>query len=191
MAHCFWAEPPAYDECVMLKTWGVLTANTGQVDSTELAHLAAQKWEATCKWGTPISSLSQLTALIREKPTEEASGMLLAGAEWFEPGIIGVCLFHRTWSNNIFLDFLAAHPATIKPEEPIKGVGIGLLYLLCEISSQIGAPLIWGETTESSVIYYRKIFDLPELEDRLIVPAAALRSFCDQIRRKWNIPEHS
>ena len=73
--------------------------------------------------------------------------MLLAKAGWFEPGILGVCLFHRTWANNIFIDYLAAHPATMDVDAPIRGVGTGLLFALCDISLQLQLPLHWGETT--------------------------------------------
>jgi hypothetical protein len=125
-------------------------------------------------------------ALLRENPAEEVSGMLLAGADWFEPGLLGVCLFHRTWANNLFLDFLAAHPATMDLRAPIRGVGTGLLFTLCDISLQLKAPLIWGETTNGSVSYYRDVFGLPDLTDQLAVPAAAQSSFHELTRRKWS-----
>ena len=50
--------------------------------------------------------------------------MLLARADRFHGGLLGVCLFHRTWANNVFVDFLAVHPDTMKPDNPITGVGL-------------------------------------------------------------------
>jgi hypothetical protein len=190
-AEVFWAEPPAYAECATLRTWRPPTGSAAQLDSAELAQLAAQKWEATCEWGTPASSFAEFTVLIRENPIGEVSAMLLVGADWFEPGLLGVCLFHRTWAKNLFLDFLAAHPATMDLRSPIRGVGTGLLFALCDISLQLKAPLLWGETTAASVSYYRDIFDLPDLTDLLAVPPTAQRSFHESTRRKWAVAKQA
>jgi hypothetical protein len=184
---CFWAAPPAAAEIADLKSWSnSTTESTRQVDAMELAHLAAIKWEATCDWGTVVKSLSEMEAAIHRRPTVEVTAMLLVRAPWFEAGLLGVCLFHRTWASNVFVDFLAVHPSTMAPGQPISGVGIGLLYHLCEVARRLGAPVLWGETTESSAAYYTRLFGLTGLTDQLTISAIQRDAFCREVPQRWH-----
>jgi hypothetical protein len=187
---CFWAEPPANAEIADLKLWSDSRPGvTRQFDAVELGHLAAIKWEATCNWGTAVKSFSEMEAAIHRRPAIEVTAMLLARASWFEAGLLGVCLFHRTWANNVFVDFLAVHPSTMEPQRSISGVGIGLLYQLCEVTRRLKAPILWGETTESSAAYYGKFFGLSGLTDQLAVSAIQRDAFCREVQQRWR-PAH-
>lgn len=184
-AECFWAVPPAYAEAAILRTWSNPTGSPTQMDAGELAVLAAQKWTTTCEFGTVAKSLAEMESLIREDPEVEVTAMLLAGAEWFEGGLLGVCLFHRTWANNVFLDFLAANPSSMNTSVRISGVGTGLLYHLCGIAGQLKAATLWLETTSGSAPYYRQIFRLPETADVLAISRSSQETLSSGLREKW------
>jgi len=124
--------------------------------------------------------------IIRDDPIAEITGMLLAGAEWSEDGLLGVCLFHRTWARNIFVDFLTVNPSAMAAKPTVNGVGLGLLYQLCEVARGLESPILWGETTVGSVSYYQKYFTLPELNDQLIVSAEKRDAFSRTMRKKWD-----
>lgn len=153
-----------------------------QQDAVELARLAALKWEATCDMGTVAASLIEMESAIRANSRIEVTAMILAEASWFEPGLLGVCLFHRTWAGNVFLDFLAVHPET---EGLIGGVGVGLLYQLCDASRRLKAGLLWGETAAKSKQFYERAFGFEEIDDRLLVSLEQQEAFCRRMEDKW------
>jgi hypothetical protein len=183
-AACYWARPPAAEEVNRLRSWRGGASARGQ-DAAEFARFAAVKWEMTCEFGTVASSQAELDAAIRADPKIEVTAMLLAEAEWFEPSLLGVGIFHRTWAGNVFLDYLAAHPDTARAEMHVSGVGIGLLYHLCEVTRHLRAGLLWGETTALSAPSYRGYFQLPEETDRLVVMPAQQELFRRSVRDRW------
>jgi hypothetical protein len=181
-ASCYWAKGPGYSEAMVLQSWtGNETAR--QRDAVELARLAALRWEITCESGTVVSSLGELEATLRNDPKADVTAMLVTEAKWFDPGLLGVCLFHRTWAGNLFLDFLAAHPDTER--SGISGVGIGLLYHVCEVAHQLKANLLWGETTELSAPRYCRYFEQAEETDRLVVTPEQRETFRRSVRDRW------
>lgn len=183
-ASCFWAKRPGYSETMALQGWtGHETAR--QRDAVELARLAALRWEITCEFGTVASSLAEMATAIRHDPKADVTAMLFAEAKWFAPSLLGVCLFHRTWAGNLFLDFLAAHPDTERSDEPVSGVGIGLLYHVCEVAHHLEARLLWGETTGFSAPRYRRYFQLAEETDRLTVTSEQQETFRRSVRDRW------
>lgn len=187
---CYWAKGPGYSETDMLKAWrGRETAR--QRDAVELARLAALRWEITCKFGAVASSWAEFQEAIHNDPQADVTAMLLAEASWFEPGLLGVCLFHRTWAGNLFLDFLAAHPETERSEARVSGVGIGLLYHVCEVAHHLRASVLWGETTALSAPIYRGYFGLAEVSDRLVVTPEQQEAFCRSVRARWESVQQS
>ena len=74
----------------------------------------------------------------------------------------GVCLFRRTWCNNLIIDYLAKHP-----HAPMKGIGVSLPWYVARIGSAIKADTIWAETSQNSVGYYMKVFGKPDMTDLL------------------------
>lgn len=181
---CYCAKPPADAEINVLKTWTGGASVRGQ-DAAELARLAALKWEIACELGIVASSLAEIDATVQANPKTEITGMVLAEARWFEPGLLGVCLFHRTWAGNVFLDFLAVHPETEGSAARVSGVGTGLLYRLCEVTHHLRAGLLWGETTAGSEPFYRGVFRLAEESDRLLVTPSQQEVFRRSVRERW------
>lgn len=180
-AVCYWAKGPGYSEVNLLNTWN----GDGSVrsrNSAELARLAAIKWEATCEYGTVASSCEDIQRAIRTDAKAEVTAMLVAEAKWFDDQILGVCLFHRSWAGNVFLDFLAAHPAT---EGAVKGIGVGLLYHLCDVCCRLEVELLWGETENGSTGFYEKAFGLAGIKDQLLITHEKQETFCGDISAKW------
>ena len=178
---CYWAKHPGYSEADALKAW-VGGDTPRQRDAVALARLAALKWLETCETGTVVSSVPEMESAIRADPQVEVTAMLLAEARWFEPGLMGVCLFHRTWAGNVFLDFLAAHP---EAEGQVLGLGTGLLYNLCDISRRLHVALLWGETAVVSKEFYERAFGVEALSDQLLVSHEHQEAFCRRIESKW------
>jgi hypothetical protein len=156
-------------------------------DAAELARLAYGKW-AYYRSALEIgATLIDVLAKIRDNPNAEVAVLLLAKAPQLKDRrvrmrIAGVCLFRRTWCNNVFIDFLARHPL-----DPVKGAGTRLLYYVARIASVIQADAIWGETTQNSVGYYAKAFGEPEIKDLLYVRRDKYEAFwkrTDELQRE-------
>ena len=109
--------------------------------------------------------------------------MLIARAAWFNAPL-GFCLFHRTWTNNIFIDFLATNPET-RALGSVNGTGLWLLLHICELAQSLGAKIVWAEATEGSAPYYKKCFNLPECGDLLLVEAERQQAFCKWVRSRF------
>jgi hypothetical protein len=185
---CFWATPPALAETALLNTWSARTDDVKANDAAEFAKLATQKWELTNRFGTVVGSIAELEAAVHEEPKAEVTAMLLAGAPWFDASLIGMCLFHRTWANNIFIDYISAHPDCFAESEPISGVGPGLLFLVCEAALRLNCATIWAETTPTSALSYQEFFKAPEATDRLVVDQKMMTAFRDSMSEKWRSP---
>lgn len=146
-------------------------------DAAELARLAYGKW-AYYRSALEIgATLKDVVAKIRDNPNAEVAVLLLAKAPQLRDRrirmrIAGVCLFRRTWCNNVFIDFLARHPL-----DPVKGAGTALLCYVARIASVIDADAIWGETTQNSAGYYAKAFGEPEIKDLLYVGREKYQAF--------------
>ena len=98
--------------------------------------------------------------------------------------VLGLAHCRRTWCGHIFLDFLSVHPRIVAPHEPrIRTVGLGILYGLCELAGQCGIPVVWGETTETSVAFYRKALGVPSLLDGFTISGALLEHCRHEFRR--------
>lgn len=182
---CFWAESPAVAEVHTLNAWSDPQKNVKARDAVEFARLATQKWSTTCELGTVARSVEEMAAAIRREPEIEVTAMLLASAKWFDDSLLGFCLFHRTWANNLFVDFLAAHPASTDPATPIKGIGAGLVHQVCTVAHALQTRVVWGETTTVSIGFYRTIFGAPGITDRLCAGRAAMERFRMGMLEKW------
>ncbi len=92
---------------------------------------------------------------------------------------IGCCHFRRTWAGGIYIDFLAAL------SKNYRGIGTGLLFHVASIAGEIGAPFVWGEATEKSAAFYKKIFELDEVDDLFRISAADCEKFRTKCLKKW------
>lgn len=100
--------------------------------------------------------------------------------------IAGVCLFRRTWCNNIFIDFLARHPLN-----PIKGAGSALLWYIARVASAINADAIWGETTQNSVEYYAQVFGKQDMRDLLYIRRDEYEAFWQRTEQRQLEAKHN
>ena len=118
--------------------------------------------------------------------------MLIARAPWLRSprlagNVAGICAFHRTWCNNIYLDFLAVHPRlsrrdTPRPGEP-RGVGGAMLWYLSLLAQRIDAGAIWGEATEGSHGFYSNVFKKP-IADLILVAKEEYTASSDQMKAR-------
>jgi hypothetical protein len=114
---------------------------------------------------------------VRRRPRTEVVFVMLAKARWHEPSeVLGFCFCRRTWCHHIVLDFAAAHPNAIGPAGgQVRGVGAGMLYSLVKFSEGIGARLVWGEATENSASFYRKVLALRDVSDHFFIQGETFR----------------
>ena len=150
-------------------------------DAVELAGLAYGKWSSYRKDLETAATLRELQEQTQNNPHAEVAVLLLARSP--EPAsrrlrmrIGGVCLFRRTWCNNLFIDYLAKHP-----HAPTKGIGVSLLWYVARIGSAIKADAIWAETTQNSVGYYMKVFGKLEMSDLLYLRRDEYEAFWKQV----------
>ena len=96
--------------------------------------------------------------------------------------MLGLAHCRRTWCGHIFVDFLSVHPGIVARREPrIRAVGAGILGGLCELAGRCDIPVVWGETTETSVPFYRTALGNGSLLDCFTISGALL----DECRRKF------
>jgi hypothetical protein len=127
-------------------------------DAIEFVRLAAKRWNYYHRSGYAVSSAGELQERIRANPQCEVGFMLLV----FLPGgeIGGGCFARRTWAGNILLDFLFAHPCTFSSStgrSTLRGVGVGIMSVLASITLQHQGTELWGEATENSHGFYKKL----------------------------------
>jgi hypothetical protein len=59
-------------------------------------------------------------------------------------------------------------------------VGTVLLYFLSIVARKYDCPLIWGEATAISCGYYKKLFEVPSIEDLISIPRKNFLAFVDR-----------
>jgi hypothetical protein len=156
------------------------------MDAGLFAQLAADKWLASDATGGTASSIAEIRAMIERDQQTDVTAMLVVKSgeslpRW--PHALGLALIHRTWSGNLYIDFLAAHPNTL---ETTRGIGLGLLCLVTRIAIKLEAPTIWAETTKLSAPFYQHVFDLPNaLGDRLEVTLDQAKRFNERVSDAW------
>lgn len=139
-------------------------------DAVELAEMAFKKWRAAAREGRVARSLKIFEDIIRKEPHGEITVLLLAKMPWLTSRrlagkVAGICALHRTWCNNVYLDFLAVHPSLYRRGKPkpddLKGIGTAALWYLALLAERIGAGAIWGEATDGSHGFYSTAFQKP------------------------------
>lgn len=96
-----------------ISRWAQHGGTLNQIDAGAMAYMAAEKWTATCNLGLVAGEFSDLMRFVAEDENADVSAMLVLRHEQLPVFPIGVCLFHRTWTNNLFVDYLAGHPAAL------------------------------------------------------------------------------
>ena len=159
-------------------------------DAVEFARLAAKRWRYHPRTGHIVTTLAELREASARGSREELAFLLLARAGWHhQSSILGLAHCRRTWCGHIFLDFLSVHPRIVARQAPhIRGVGAGILYGLCAVAGASGVPMVWGETTESSVTFYRRALGGASLLDWLAISGPLLEHCQREFRRIEVLP---
>ena len=164
--------------------------NPVRIDAVDFAQLAVYRFQAHSEILQPYAeTIEDIGDHITNNPNCEVGGCVLLICDWFpESKVIGLMHFRRTWSNNIILDYLAAHPYITRPPngyaQIVRGVGTALLYFLSTVAKQYGCDSIWGEATPISCGYYKHIFKLDSVEDLINVPSANFIAFVERFNNE-------
>jgi N-acetylglutamate synthase-like GNAT family acetyltransferase len=162
------------------------SSNPNVQDALELCTLAFRRWREEKAKGRVTESIEDIKDFIQDNPYAEVSQLVLARAPWLKNGtLVGLCHFHRTWSNNVYIDFLAMHPRLVrKRAAPLRGVGTALLYYVACVAAEIDADAIWGETTQNSAPFYRRAFGRQDIRDMLYLKREDYKEFKARIEEK-------
>ena len=124
-------------------------------DAREFAILAAKRWRHYRDTSTAASSLSAMQRMIAADPHGEFCFHLTVTAPWFA-GSLGGAMIRRTWCHHLIVDFLFVHPRLSGQQEPVRGVGLGILQGICCVAAILGCRRVWGETTRDSAPFYQR-----------------------------------
>jgi len=96
--------------------------------------------------------------------------------------VVAICLFRRTWYNNLYIDFLAKHPRA-----PFASAGGAALWHISKIAKSIGAHAIWGETTQNSVGYYKRALRRKSMTDLLFLKRKEYEAFANDFEAEEKV----
>lgn len=110
--------------------------------------------------------------------------LVLAKSKISGTAVAGLCLFRRTWCNNIAVDLLAVHPREVVSErERFKGLGPCLLWYVAEFAAELEAESLWLEATQNSAPAYQRMFELENVKDLVVLNRNEYTAFRDSVRR--------
>lgn len=142
-------------------------------DCVEYAQLAHHKYSFYYRRGGCARDLPEVRELIQDNPLGEVCILLfLQCADFPDKNPLGFALLRRTWAGNIYLDYLATHPLIARPNShdiPLSGVGTNLLVSAFQIASSLQSKFVFIETTNMSQEYYKKVLELDESVDLVVV----------------------
>lgn len=169
-----------------VRAWRKLTPAT---DAGEFAALAAKRWFYYTREGATVASLEELRAAIRRNERAELAFLMVASAAWAKrPQSLALAYCRRTWCHHLVLDFLAVRPGVSFANQPIRGIGSGVLFALAGIANDLGIPRIWGEATAGSARFYEKALRIRSVRDLFIIRQSTMRSsrehYLDQMKRR-------
>jgi hypothetical protein len=180
-------------EFAFLKQWKRALGNdtdSKRVDAVNLATLACKRYKAHEPVEYYATRPEDIEAFVRINPMVEVANFLLMRCNSFpESNIVGLAHVRRSWCNNLILDYLVSHPWIVSPPQGyhtiVNGVGLGLMYFVCKLAVEHECEVVWGETTESSWSYYKRIFDLVSVRDMLYVPRDKIVEYLNGQDQKW------
>ncbi|MBI2928202.1 MAG: hypothetical protein HYY24_21240 [Verrucomicrobia bacterium] len=165
-----------------VRSWRKMTPAT---DAGEFAALAAKRWFYYTREGATIASLAQLRAAIRRNQRAELAFLLVASAGWAKRyRFLALAYCRRTWCHHLVLDFLAVRPGLTFANQPIHGVGAGILFSLTNLAESLGMDTIWGEATASSAPFYEKVLQIRPVKDLFIIRRETMRLIQNYHREK-------
>lgn len=150
---------------------------TTATDAGEFAALAAKRWFYYTREGATVASLAELRAAIRRNERAELAFLMVASAEWAKPHqFLALAFCRRTWCHHLVLDFLAVRPGLSFANQPISGLGSGILATLMDLADSLGMETMWGEATASSAPFYEKVLQIRPVKDLFIIRRDAMRA---------------
>ena len=156
-----------------VRAWRKMTPAT---DAGEFAALAAKRWFYYTREGATVASLDEMRAAIRRNERAELAFLLVASAEWAKRyKFLAVAYCRRTWCHHLVLDFLAVRPGLTFANQPISGMGAGVLVSLAQLADEFGMEMIWGEATASSARFYEKVLKTRPVKDLFIIRRDMMR----------------
>jgi hypothetical protein len=156
-----------------VRSWRKMTSAT---DAGEFAALAAKRWFYYTREGATVESLDELRAAIKRNQRAELAFLMVASAEWAKPyKFLALAYCRRTWCHHLVLDFLAVRPGVSFANQPIFGIGSGILASLAETADSLGMDTLWGEATASSAPFYEKVLQIRPVKDLFTIDRETMR----------------
>ena len=156
-----------------VRAWRKMTPTT---DAGEFAALAAKRWFYYTREGASVSSLDDLRAAIKRNDRAELAFLLVASAEWAKRyKFLALAYCRRTWCHHFILDFLAVRPGASFANQPIRGLGTGMIFGLSSLADDLGIGRIWGEATASSAPFYEKVLRIRSVRDSFVIRPRKMR----------------
>ena len=161
-----------------VRAWRKMTPAT---DASEFAALAAKRWFYYTREGATVASLGELRTAIRRNERAEIAFLLVASAEWAKRyKFLALAYCRRTWCHHLVLDFLAVRPGLTFADQPISGMGAGILFSLSDLADALGMEMIWGEATASSARFYEKVLEMRPVKDLFIIRRDMMRDIAQR-----------
>jgi hypothetical protein len=156
-----------------VRAWRKMTPAT---DAGEFAALAAKRWFYYTREGATVASLDEMRAAIRRNERAELAFLMVASAEWSKRyKFLALAYCRRTWCHHLILDFLAVRPGASFANQPIRGLGTGMIFGLSTLADTLGMGRIWGEATASSAPFYEKVLRIRSVQDSFIIRQQKMR----------------
>ena len=162
----------AESEVRRLRTWRKTTPATG---AGEFAALAAKRWFYFTREGATVASLDELRTAIRRNKRAELAFLMVASAEWARRyKFLALAYCRRTWCHHLVLDFLAVRPGLRFANQPVSGIGSGILSTLMGLADSLGMETMWGEATASSASFYENVLQVRPVKDLFVIHRNAM-----------------
>ncbi len=158
-------------------------------DAGEFAALAAKRWFYYTREGATVASLDELRTAIRRNQRAELAFLMVASGEWAKRyRFLALAYCRRTWCHHLVLDFLAVRPGLTFANQPVSGLGSGVLFSLAGIAGSLGMETLWGEATASSAPFYERALRVRSVQDLFIIRQDKMRRFreryLDKMKRR-------
>ncbi len=165
---------------------------TPATDAGEFAALAAKRWFYYTREGATVASVGEMRAAIRRNPRAELAFLMVASAEWAARyKFLALVYCRRTWCHHLVLDFLAVRSGLKFQNQPVHGVGAGVLFSLTKIARSLGIRTIWGEATANSAPFYEKVLGIRPVKDLFIIRRATMETVHrNHLRKLRNVGLH-
>jgi hypothetical protein len=103
---------------------------------------------------------------------------MVASAEWAgRSRFLALAYCPRTWCHHLVLDFLAVQPGVSFANQPIRGIGSGILATLAGLADSLGMGILWGEGKAGSASFYERALRIRPVRDLFVIRQGAMRSF--------------